>query len=291
MSDDVTKNVTKSAFYVHIPYAVVSSDLSPAQKILCGTIEALSGEYGYCFAENQAIALLINMSERSIACEISRLYKIGAIINRGTKKNRNLTLNQDYFYKSQNETCEEGKSQNETCKSQNEISYPLLYNNKNIQERDRQKSQIDYEKAFDLFWDLYPIKQAKAYSFEKFKKLKPHEVDDLIDRLPTIVEYHNQISTREKFIPMLPHASTFINQKRWRDDIYSNQKTAKREGDGSTRIIAAMMDEDREMLTEEDVALMQAHGLSFDDAVKIYDQYGASALLIELGLEEEESVV
>lgn len=287
MSDDVTK----SAFYVHIPYAVVSSNLSPAQKILCGTIEALSGEYGYCFAENQTIAVLINMTERSIACEISRLYKIGAIINRGTKKSRNLTLNQDYFYKSQNETYEECKSQNEICKSQNEIYDTLLYNNKNIQQRVQKKSQINYKKAFDVFWGLYPIKQAKEYAFEKFKKLKPHEVDDLIDRLHSVIEYHNQRTTSELFIPMLPYASTFINQKRWRDDIYANQKTTKKDEDGSTRITAAMMDEDRGLLAEEDVALMQSHGLNFDDAVEMCDQYGVSTLLITLGLEEEENVV
>lgn len=85
------------------------------------------------------------------------------------------------------------------------------YENKNVK---KERNNI-YSLEFDEIWKLYPVKKNKHISFLKYKKaLKDKSHQELI----TILQTH--ISTwvgKEK--QYLPHLSTWLNQKRYLDEI------------------------------------------------------------------------
>jgi hypothetical protein len=64
---------------------------------------------------------------------------------------------------------------------------------------------------FETFWELYPRSENKKQANEKWLKLKKSEQEIIIEKLPKMF-----IGKELNFIP---HASTFLNQKRWEDEI------------------------------------------------------------------------
>jgi len=71
------------------------------------------------------------------------------------------------------------------------------------------------ERQFERFWDLYDKKVAKDTAVRKFMKLSTSEIRDLMAQLPLFVA-----ATPDK--QYRPHPTTFINQKRWKDEIPVN---------------------------------------------------------------------
>ena len=79
------------------------------------------------------------------------------------------------------------------------------------------KEGINKEKGictFELIWNQYPRKESKARAQTAFLNLKKSEQQELVDHLPLRIK--NQYSTMDK--QFIPYLSTFINQRRWRDD-------------------------------------------------------------------------
>lgn len=72
--------------------------------------------------------------------------------------------------------------------------------------------------TFDAFWALYPVKKAKEMAFKAWVKLAPD--DDLQDIILKAVALHSTSDEWKrdggKFIP---HAATYLNQKRWEDQL------------------------------------------------------------------------
>ena len=68
---------------------VIAKDISSTQKLLIGLISSLSNLKGYCFASNEYLAELLNVSKVSVSHAISDLEKkgyLGRIIYRNDKK-------------------------------------------------------------------------------------------------------------------------------------------------------------------------------------------------------------
>jgi len=66
---------------------------------------------------------------------------------------------------------------------------------------------------FDKFWKEYPRKQAKSAARTAWKKILPHEVNDIMASLTT-QKALKQWKERE----YIPHAGTWLNQRRWEDE-------------------------------------------------------------------------
>jgi len=75
------------------------------------------------------------------------------------------------------------------------------------------------EIPFDKFWSLYPRKSAKAAANKVWSKLCNNDKIDALDKLPR----HIAKWTDPQFIP---HATTWLNQKRWEDVLEVNVVTA-----------------------------------------------------------------
>lgn len=74
------------------------------------------------------------------------------------------------------------------------------------------------EKAFDRFWESYPRKEAKPTAKKAFEKLNPDEVL-LKTMLEAIQRFKETSQWQEENGRFIPHPATWLNQRRWEDDI------------------------------------------------------------------------
>lgn len=79
-------------------------------------------------------------------------------------------------------------------------------------------NQADIEAMFESFWKCYPRKTAKDNARKAFAKIKPSE-----ELLSTMMEALAVHSTSNSWLKddgqFIPHAATWLNQKRWTDEV------------------------------------------------------------------------
>lgn len=72
-----------------------------------------------------------------------------------------------------------------------------------------------YENLFDLFWDEYPRKTAKAVAKKSWMKLKPDI--ELFEKMIAALAWQKQ-SKQWADDSIIPHPATWLNQRRWEDE-------------------------------------------------------------------------
>jgi|GEM_PF-4529844 hypothetical protein len=225
-------NSTGTFISNRVLYAEV--ELTHTEQILCATIDGLSKELGYCFARNQTIAYINNMKLNNVKALISIMYKKKIIVNNGTKFDRQLVLNPEFFPNKDDLKSIQATKQKEFDKITAQESLALNILNDYVEEPniiEAEEFKLDStplskaeikEQFFNNFWSIYPVNVKKINALKIFKRLSEKDIQTLMSILPNIVAYHAQPSTKELFIPHLPHPTTFINGRRWEDEIYKN---------------------------------------------------------------------
>ena len=84
-----------------------------------------------------------------------------------------------------------------------------------------QKKRV--EEWFNDFWELYPRKVAKEKAKEKFIGLKPDE-KLFYEIIGGLKEYINSDQWQKNEGQFIPHPTTFLNQKRWQDEMTQKEK-------------------------------------------------------------------
>ena len=76
---------------------------------------------------------------------------------------------------------------------------------------------------FEEFWKLYPRKVSKRVAQAAFNKMPKQDQEAALEALPVHIRYWQLKETATEFIP---HASTWLNQRRWEDEvvIYLDEK-------------------------------------------------------------------
>lgn len=74
----------------------------------------------------------------------------------------------------------------------------------------------EYTHEFELFWKSYPRHEAKSSAMKAFKKVKV----DINVLLQAIAQQKNSKQWKDNIIP---HASTWLNQSRWEDEVVTKQ--------------------------------------------------------------------
>jgi hypothetical protein len=98
-----------------------------------------------------------------------------------------------------------------------------------------QKTIIDYEFYFKLFWEAYDKKEGKSKSFEKFKKINPELYDLIIDKA---AEYKNATPD----VQFRKHPLTWLNGKHWEDELVINKTKNNETGSKSRERMEALFD-------------------------------------------------
>ena len=78
--------------------------------------------------------------------------------------------------------------------------------------------------SFEQFWSLYPRKIAKGAALKAWTRLTPMEQQQALEALPNHVKYWELKQTEKEYIC---HASTWLNQWRWMDELDLTPKKEK----------------------------------------------------------------
>jgi hypothetical protein len=88
------------------------------------------------------------------------------------------------------------------------------------QEEEQEKEVIDID-FFNEVWELYNKKLNKEESFKAFKKIKSTEYDLIKKHIPNFVK---QFKDKQ----FQPYFSTYLNKKRWQDEVETKQTVQPR---------------------------------------------------------------
>jgi len=78
--------------------------------------------------------------------------------------------------------------------------------------------------TFAEWWAMYPRKVSRREAEKAWHKLSPQDQDSASDALPNHIQYWKLKDTSSEFIP---HASTWLNQARFEDELDMTEKAHK----------------------------------------------------------------
>jgi len=81
---------------------------------------------------------------------------------------------------------------------------------------DKNREDIHIDSVFEEFWTDYPKKVGKGAAEKAWSKIKGVEKQKIIDALKT---QRNQEQWRKDNGQYIPHPATWLNQRRWEDDV------------------------------------------------------------------------
>ena len=220
-------------------YAILTADvrydktLKPLARLLFAEITALCNKEGYCWASNQYFADLYEVDKTTVSGWIGQLKTRGYITvqleyKEGSKQilNRYIKING------------EGIDEMINTPLQNDV-YPIDQKTKvNTTVNTTKNITVNSIGDFDSFWTFYPRKAGKEAARKAWAKLRPdeHIMQLILDNVRERVEKGEWRKDNQSFIL---HASTYLNQKRWEDEVL-DQQTQTRTDPESIKSVSVM---------------------------------------------------
>lgn len=190
-------------------------DLTPQEKMFLIEISSLEN-CGECYASNQHFAELFKLSKD----RVSRV--INDLISRG-------------YLESESRKSEDGKAGKRVLR----ISYPPLKTpiphgentdtplGENAKQNNTNKNNTNItpcsppkgdDFGFLEFWKAYPRHTARATAYKAWLRIKPKP--ELREKILASLEQHKQLEQWQRDNGQyIPHASTWLNQRRWEDEL------------------------------------------------------------------------
>ena len=208
-------------------YAILTADvrydktLKPLARLLFAEITALCNKEGYCWASNQYFADLYEVDKTTVSGWIGQLKTRGYLTvqleyKEGSKQilNRYMKIN--------------GEGIDEITKTsfQKDVD-PIDQKTKgNTKTNTKTNITVNNVDDFDSFWKFYPRKASKDAARKAWEKLRPdqHIMQMIADNVRERVEKGEWRKDNQSFIL---HASTYLNQKRWEDEVLDQQTQAR----------------------------------------------------------------
>lgn len=218
------------AFWAVVPATVLYDDTIPANaKLLYGQISTLTGytgEGGCCTASNAQLAGPNKLSEDSVSRLIKALEKAGHIVVHYTPDAKDGHPVRSIYQVLQSPPLTGKNADKLIGKKTDPLSAKktmsnVLDNNilppKSPPRGRRTKSTAEWKpERFEGFWRFYPRGEGRQAAIRAWDRLRP---DDAL-----IVEIGRAL-TAQKASPEwmagigIPHASTYLNQQRWTDEV------------------------------------------------------------------------
>lgn len=204
-------------------FAILTADvrydktLKPLARLLYAEITALCNKEGYCWAGNQYFADLYEVDKNTVSGWIGQLKTRGYITvqleyKEGTKQilHRYIRINGEGIHKIIDTSLQkDGYPINEIIEVNKTINN--TFNN-----------TVNNKDYFSQFWDFYPRKAGKESARKAWEKLQPNE--ELMTLIANnIQERIDKGEWRKDNKSYILHASTFLNQKRWEDEVLEKQ--------------------------------------------------------------------
>ena len=204
-------------------FAILTADvrydktLKPLARLLYAEITALCNKEGYCWAGNQYFADLYEVDKNTVSGWIGQLKTRGYITvqleyKEGTKQilHRYIRINGEGIHKIIDTSLQkDGYPINEIIEVNKTINNTV-------------NNTVNNKDYFSQFWDFYPRKAGKESARKAWEKLQPNE--ELMTLIANnIQERIDKGEWRKDNKSYILHASTFLNQKRWEDEVLEKQ--------------------------------------------------------------------
>jgi len=246
----------KPAYWTVLPARVrYDKELRPNAKLLYAEICALADATGYCWAPNEYFAKLYNLTIKTISELISSLARRGHIFVEIIRDEKNevkerriwvdkpvslddipLPKNPDTPLPKNRETPPPKNQESPLPKNREENNTNNINNIPPIvpqggrQRREPKKAPDWKPERFEKFWRYYPRGEAKQAAIRAWDKLKPS--DELIDQMAIALKRQMASEEWQRGIG-IPYASTWLNQRRFEDEIKAPPKQIVSDGCGS----------------------------------------------------------
>ena len=205
-------------------YSILTSEvrydkrLSDSEKLLYAEITSLTQKNGECWAGNKYFSELYGVHEKTISKRISKLKKLKYIevkmkYKTGTKQIEKRVIKIATTYE---QNCSEGMNDFATTPPHANATDNITSKSNITSINNKPYSPLE---AFELFWNLYPKKNGKKPSSEKFLKLiekKPELAEVIINDLTARKQTTIWTKDDGKYVP---NATTYLNQERWQDEL------------------------------------------------------------------------
>ena len=223
----------KPSYWAIIPASVrYDPKLIPNAKLLYAEITALQEATGYCFATNQYLASLFGLKPATITTllknladngyihvEIARDPETKEVLQRKISTTAKLPVVTDPSPIKIEEGCSINIGEPPLEKSEeNNTSNSLPPKAPQGGRRRREtKEAPDHEpERFSKFWEFYPRHESKQAAIRAWDKLSPS--GDLIDKMAKALKVQIKSKAWQEGIG-IPYASTWLNNRRWEDEV------------------------------------------------------------------------
>ena len=221
------------AFWAVVPATVLYDDTIPANaKLLYGQITQMTGADGCCGMTNAQLAEPNGLSEDSVSRLIKALEKAGHIVVHYAPDAKDGHPVRSIYQVLQAPPLTGKNADKLTGKKTDPLSAKKPMSNvlnnilppKSPHGGRRAKSAAEWKpERFEGFWKFYPRGEGRQAAIRAWDRLRP---DDAL-----IVEIGRAL-TAQKASPEwmagigIPHASTYLNQQRWTDEVRKNVDAA-----------------------------------------------------------------
>lgn len=215
-------------FFVLFPTHLLD-ELTHRQCIICGILMSMSKKNGYAYISNAALSNICKTSVDTLQRELAVIEKKGFIERQIIRNENNEVIERRIFplpMLGSPQNCGEGPRESAVRGGgKSAVRSPQncdIYNNNNI---NINNITINDNKAdrilelFELLWKAYGKRGNKKTALTSFKRLTRDEMKQVMVHVQTYVENH----LNAKKMDYLPHFTTYLNQKRWLDELpYKN---------------------------------------------------------------------
>lgn len=102
----------------------------------------------------------------------------------------------------------------------------------------RSREGGELSESFEKFWSVYPKKTAKKDAFKAWQKLKPDE-ELLNNILSSLEQQKKSVQWTKEEGQYIPYPATWLNGRRWEDDVTQYQQQKARADNGKSGATAA----------------------------------------------------
>lgn len=183
-------------------------------------------EPGQFITSLKSIAHKAGVSIQNVRTALLKFEKYEFLTSESTNKNRLITIvNWEFYQANDKDLTSEPTSDQQAPNKQltTNKKYKNTKNEKNLKEV--------YMANFDRFWSVYPKKINKEAARKAWLKIKDSDslVETMIQSLEKAKASRDWQKEQGKFIP---HPATWLNNKRWEDEIDGSYGTSQKSDEG-----------------------------------------------------------
>lgn len=108
---------------------------------------------------------------------------------------------------------------------------------------------VEQDSKFNQFWKAYPRKTNKSFAEKVFLKLNVDEV--LLTKMTNAIALQNRTVWKDKDQQYIPHPSTWLNGKRWEDEVVTTFVKPLTPAERATNLALGRTNESRLLTPEE----------------------------------------